>query len=164
MRDVIEARVWNKHREAFPARVDRGLRSALKGAVRALRRLPEQARHGLLMGAALAASVTTLTLAGTAPAMAAEIQVTAPSPTVTVSYSDLDIRTAGGAQRLHGRVRQAARQLCQPDIAGLPAERSSRRSCFRTAAARGRLQVDQAVAAVRRNQFAQTRTLTVTGR
>lgn len=72
MPDEIEARVRNGDHERFSRQNETRLRSALRMAADAVEKLPDGAQQGLLMGAALAASVATLTLATTAPAMAAQ--------------------------------------------------------------------------------------------
>lgn len=152
MGDQIFARLWNDGHDRFSADVDLGLRRVAAAVGRKLKALPEAATHGLLMAAAVVASTATLTIATPAgAAQQAPIEVT--SRSVAVSYGDLDLRTVAGRETLDGRVRQAARALCQPDIAGITQERFARRACFRDAIADAGVRIDQAAAS-----FAQTRT------
>lgn len=162
MRDAILNAVWDEGHERYSQDLDVRLHAAKHGIKRRISTLPDTARHGLLMVAAVVASAATLTLATPAGAAQAPIEVTAPS--VAVSYADLDIRTRAGRQTLDARTRQAARLVCQPDLAGITAERLERRACYRDAVAGARGQVSAAVTAFARNRPAGGRSVTVTAR
>lgn len=86
------------------------------------------------------------------PARAADHRVS-----MTISYADLDLSQQGDARRLHARVRSAIRKVCAQPRQGVlvsPAESL----CRRTAMARARDQIDDAVTlAATRHIFAQGR-------
>lgn len=92
-----------------------------------------------------------IALLGAAPALAQPIVATAPRgevESITVSYADLDIATESGWARLDGRLRVAARSVCdvRPEPESLTRERASSR-CFRSALAKGREAGREAMAA-----------------
>lgn len=162
MNDQLFAKDWNDGHERFSADVDKAVHAAGRTLRRRLDGLSDTAKHGLMMVAAVIASATTLALATPAGAAQAPIEVVAPS--VTVSYADLDLRTAAGRQALDDRARQAARQLCQPDLAGVTVERLERRTCYRAAIAGAARQADVAAIAFAENRAFGARAVTVTAR
>lgn len=70
---------------------------------------------GIFKQAGLAAAVLALG-AITAPAMAAPIAAERDVAVARVSYTDLDLSTAKGMDRLKGRLERAARAVCGMDV------------------------------------------------
>lgn len=81
-------------------------------------------------------------LLAAAPALAETIVSTAPrgeTESITVSFADLNINTEDGWARLDGRLRAAARTVCdvRPEQESLVREKATAR-CFRSALSKGR--------------------------
>lgn len=98
------------------------------------------------------ACLPVLLLAATSVA-AQPIIATAPrgdTESVTVNYADLNLNTENGMARLDGRLRSAARIVCdvRPEQESLVRERATSR-CFNVALARGREEGRQLAAAQR---------------
>lgn len=70
MREQMIARIWDEEHERSSADAAARIGAARAGLKRRLKSLPDQAVHGLLMVAAVAASATALTLASPAGASA----------------------------------------------------------------------------------------------
>jgi UrcA family protein len=77
-------------------------------------------------------------------------------PTVTVRYGDLDLRSDSGVQKLHARVRDAAKAVCEQS--GFRKTSSlwsaEARKCQKEAAATADARVQLAVANARRTRVA----------
>lgn len=54
-------------------------------------------------------------------------------PTKTVRFADLNIQTADGAKALYGRIRAAARDVCDRSVGGDPILSQARQSCVNKA-------------------------------
>ena len=67
-------------------------------------------------------------------------------PTAIVSYSDLDLRSSSGVATLNGRIYRAASHICFEDGRTDLATRLNHSSCFNSALASAKVQVDRAVA------------------
>ena len=89
------------------------------------------------------------------------IEVEGALPQAEVSYADLDLGSPSGIDALERRVRTAASRLCFGYRGGDLEERQARRTCFTTAIASARGQMEQAVADFGRIQHAGRRTITV---
>lgn len=82
-----------------------------------------------LLGSALAAA---LTMSATA-ASAAESDATHEERATMVSYADLDLSTASGEKTLKGRIRFAARKVCQVSGMGPVKDSMYTRACMNKA-------------------------------
>lgn len=134
----LDARLWDKHHEAFSNHLDAALSkgsAALRGPDR---RLPMALK---LAGLVLAIGAVTLSAP---PPAAAQPAPTESGRTVAVPYGDLDLRAAAGRGTLEVRVERAAQRLCGPlQVVPLTA-RSERKACFDDVVANARRQVEEA--------------------
>jgi UrcA family protein len=108
---------------------------------------------GLAFAAALATTgVTLLSLA--APAGAADFGAkSASARSEGVRYTDLNLASAEGRDRLEDRVRNVAERLCETGGSPAPAAAIASAKCVRRAVAAAAPQIEQAIASQRR-QFA----------
>jgi len=158
MQDQILGRLWSDHHDQFSADVGKVFdRAAVKigGLVRGVP-MPLKA-----MAAVLAMSITSLVFA--TPSLA-QSQLDVRAVSSTVSYADLNLANADGRATLERRVRSAANQLCQPDIAGVTGERVLRQRCYVAAIEGARPQIDAAVARGAQARLAAARSITITAR
>ncbi len=107
------------------------------------------------------AVLATAFLSSTVAAAQPSIEVEGAAPRAEVSFADLDLGRPAGVAALQSRVRAAARDLCLGYAGGDLEERMARQTCFATALASARPQVEQAVAEFGRTQLAGRRTITV---
>jgi hypothetical protein len=73
MRDEMFGRMWEQGHDRFSADLDQRVESGVAGLRRRLRQVSDPALHGLLMVAAVAASLGTLMIASPAGASAATV-------------------------------------------------------------------------------------------
>ena len=106
------------------------------------------------------AGIAAALLVATAATAQPPIEVEGP-PQAEVSYNDLDLGSAAGADALRSRVRSAASRLCFGYRGGDLEERQARQTCFTTAVASARGQVEQAIADFGQTRLAGRRTITV---
>ena len=158
MQDQIFGRMWEAHHDQFSADVSQALSAGAAKARSLFGSVPMPVKA---MAAVLAMSVTSLVFA--TPSLAQE-RIAVRAVSSTVSYSDLNLANPAGVAALERRVRGAANQLCQPDIAGVTAERVLRNRCYATAIEGARPQIEAAVAGRTRPQLAAARTIVITAR
>lgn len=99
-----------------------------------------------------------------AAATAQEIEVRGAVPTVEVRFADLDLGSFQGREALDGRLRAAARRLCQPATVGPLEEKMARRACYRTALGGARGRVERILAEYNRTRMAGRASVTVAAR
>lgn len=158
MQDQILGRIWSDHHEQFSADVGQKLDRAAAKARSLLGHVPMPVKA---MAAVLAMSVTSLVFA--TPSLAQD-RIAVRAVSIAVSYADLNLANEAGVAALEGRVRGAANQLCQPNVASGAAERVSRHRCFVAAVRNARPQIDAAVARRAQTQLAAARTIAITAR
>ena len=158
MQDQIFGRMWEAHHDQFSADVSKAIAAGAAKARSLFGGVPMPVKA---MAAVLAMSVTSLVFA--TPSLAQDrIEVRAVS--IAVSYADLNLANEAGVAALEGRVRGAANQLCQPNVASGAAERVLRHRCFVTAVQSARPQIEAAVARRAQTQLAGARTIAITAR
>ena len=151
-------RIWDAHHEQFSSDFGKGLDAAATKVRRLFGSVPMPLKA---MAAVLAMSVTSLVFA--TPSLAQD-RIAVRAVSIAVSYADLNLANEAGVAALEGRVRGAANQLCQPNVASGAAERVLRHRCFVTAVQSARPQIEAAVARRAQTQLAGARTIAITAR
>jgi UrcA family protein len=107
----------------------------------------EQRPHRLPMPLKVAAAILAASVAAlSAPPPAFAQVVNAPEATIAVSHGDLNLGSATGRRAIESRIRNAARQLCEPDLVGSLGEWTRRRACYDAAVAGANAQLERALA------------------
>ena len=158
MQDQIIGRLWEAHHEQFSADVGQAVGAAAARARGLFGGVPMPLKA---MAAVLALSITSLVFA--TPSLA-QGQIAVRAVSSEVSYADLNLANADGVAALERRVRGAANQLCQPDIAGVTADRVQRQRCYVAAIEGARPQIAAAIARRSQSQLAAARTITIAAR
>lgn len=158
MQDQFLGRLWEAHHDQFSADVGKVVDAAAARTRGLLGGVPMPLKA---MAAVLAMSVTSLMFA--TPSVAQD-QIAVRAVTSEVSYADLNLASADGRASLEQRVRGAAAQLCQPNIAGVTAERVLRQRCYVAAIEGARPQIDAAVTRRLEARLAAARSITITAR
>ena len=92
-----------------------------------------------------------------AAAFASPVAAQSPSGVQAVSYSDLNLRSDAGVERLERRLGAAVRNVCGSPSAADPLGRARVQECREATAAAAAAQRDRAVAAARRGVYAEQR-------